>query len=90
MENLVGELAEFRLKELETRMHDEKEKLEVRMKYEEAKHAKEKKELEAMIKAMETRLELRDKEMEKKAQSKRQRNGDNTYGGKGLKHQLQN
>ena len=43
MENLFEKL-EFRLREMETMIQDEKEKMELRLNYEEEKHTKEKQE----------------------------------------------
>lgn len=71
LEDLVEKLLEFRLRDMETKMQGEKEKLELRleememkMSDEKERQTKEKKELEAMIRQMETRLAAKDKEMD--------------------------
>ena len=56
LKNLVEKL-EFRLRDMETKMQDDKERVEMRMKYEEEKHTTEKKELETRIKEMETKMQ---------------------------------
>merc|ERR1712110_129592 len=66
LENLVEQL-EFRLREVETRMQDDREKLEMWMKYEKEKEAQEKKELKE---AMEMRLEAKKTEMETRLEEK--------------------
>ena len=69
MENLVEKL-EFRLRDVETRMQDENEKLEMKLQDEKEKCAKEKKELKEMVTAMEVRLEANNKEMEARLEAK--------------------